>query len=113
MKRISKKALALSLLASVVLTVLGTVPVSAASNPAEAILTCDSRATIIADLKNGYSEQPIALGVTSAGTVMELWTAADGDTWTLVVTLGNGDSCVVGAGDGWTNLQKTANGKIL
>lgn len=80
---------------------------------AEAILTCDMREAIISDLKNGYSEQPVALGVTSAGTVMELWTAANGDTWTLMVTLTDGNSCVIGAGDSWTTIQRTAIGKIL
>lgn len=79
----------------------------------EAILTCNTRAAITGDLQNGYAEQPIALGVTSAGTVMELWTTANGNTWTLIVTMSNGDSCVVGAGDDWTTIQKTAAGKDL
>ena len=79
----------------------------------ETFLQCNSRASIVGDLKNGYSEQPIALGVTSAGTVMELWTAANGNTWTLIVTLTNGDSCVIGAGDGWTTIEKTAKGEDL
>lgn len=80
---------------------------------AEALLMCDSRTKIIADLKQGYAEQPIALGVTSAGTVMELWTAAEGNTWTLIVTLNDGNSCVVGAGDSWTNIGETAAGLVL
>jgi len=80
---------------------------------AQAVLLCNSRSAIIADLKDGYAEQPTALGVTSAGTVMELWTAPGGNTWTLVVTMTNGDSCIVGAGDGWTDIQKEAKGEVL
>lgn len=108
-------------LAAVLLTVGAAAP-AAANEPSvnnavpqgtEAILVCNSRAAIIADLKDGYSEQPTALGVTSAGTVMELWTAPGGNTWTLVVTMTNGDSCVVGAGDGWTTIQKEAKGEVL
>ncbi len=79
---------------------------------AEAI-TCNARAEIVKDLKGGYSETPIALGVTSAGTVMELWQAAGGATWTIVVTLPNGDSCVVGAGNDWMPIQQQASkGKV-
>ena len=85
----------------------------ASEDGAQAVLVCNTRAAIIADLKDGYSEQPTALGVTSAGTVMELWTAPGGNTWTLVVTMTNGDSCVVGAGDGWTDIQKEAKGEVL
>ena len=85
----------------------------AANAIAEDILYCDSRPTVIADLKKGYAEEPTALGVTTAGTVMELWTSTNGKTWTLIVTLTNGRSCVVGAGDDWTSIQKTARGKIL
>lgn len=85
----------------------------AANSLAKTILDCDSRPAVIADLEKGYSEKPAAMGVTTVGTVMELWTSANGDTWTLIVTLTNGRSCVVGAGDNWTRIQKTAKGKIL
>jgi hypothetical protein len=79
---------------------------------AEAI-TCDARAEIVKDLKGGYSETPVALGVTSAGTVMELWQAPGGATWTIVVTLPNGDACVVGAGNDWMPIQQQASkGKV-
>ena len=43
---------------------------------------------------------------------MELWTARDGETWTLIVTLPDGNSCVVGAGQDWMTMQKTAKGKL-
>ncbi len=73
---------------------------------------CGDRAAIAADLQQSHDENPAALGVTSAGTVMELWTARDGETWTLIVTLPDGSSCVVGAGQDWMAVQRTAKGKV-
>ena len=71
-------------------------------------ITCNTRAEIIKDLNGGYSETPVALGVTSAGTVMELWQAPGGVTWTIVVTLPDGSSCVIGAGNDWVPIKQTA-----
>ncbi len=77
------------------------------------ILTCDLRSKIIADLQKGYEEHPTAQGVTNAGTVMELWTGHEGDTWTLIVSLTDGRSCVVGAGESWSTIRQSARGKLL
>jgi hypothetical protein len=73
---------------------------------------CGLRDEIAADLKQSHKETPIALGVTSVGTVMELWTARDGATWTLIVTLPDGNSCVVGAGQDWMSMQQSARGEL-
>jgi len=87
-----------------------------APSPASAQMTqemgCGQRAEIAADLKQTHDETPIAIGVTSVGTVMELWTARDGETWTLIVTLPDGNSCVVGAGQDWMSVQRAAKGKL-
>jgi hypothetical protein len=73
---------------------------------------CGLRAEIADDLKKSHDETPIALGVTSVGTVMELWTARDGETWTLIVTLPDGNSCVVGAGQDWMSVRRAAKGEL-
>ncbi len=49
-----------------------------------------------------YAEQPTAMGLASNGGVIELFTAPDGATWTLVLTMPNGSSRLVAAGEGWT-----------
>ena len=77
-----------------------------------ATMGCGLRSDIAAELKQTHEENPIALGVTSVGTVMELWTARDGETWTLLVTLPDGSSCVVGAGQDWMAVQRAAKGKL-
>ena len=77
------------------------------------LITCDVRAKIVDQLKDGYSETPVGLGVTSGGGVMELWTAQDGKTWTIIVTTNKGDSCVIGAGGDWMPVEKQALGRLL
>lgn len=98
--------------AGLVLSLMTMLSLGAASSNAQeesGTITCSSRADMIKDLKGGYSEQPVALGVTSAGTVMELWKATGGETWTIVVTLPSGESCVVGAGHDWVPIKQEAS----
>jgi len=52
-------------------------------------------------LAKKYQERRVAVGVTSAGGLVEVLTSADGGTWTILVTAPNGQSCIVSAGEGW------------
>jgi hypothetical protein len=62
---------------------------------------CNARDTLTRDLKTDHAEMPIGLGVTDAGTVIELWKSSNGSTWTLLLTMPNGTSCIVSAGKDW------------
>ena len=62
---------------------------------------CNLRARLIEQLAERYREAPIALGVDSGGSLIEVLAAADGSTWTIVVTSPQGRSCMVAAGEGW------------
>ncbi len=64
------------------------------------------RSVLIQRLITGFGEQPVQLGLSSNGWVLELFTSADGTTWTLVRTLTNGMSCMMDAGAHWTELPK-------
>ena len=75
-------------------------------------LLCGLRPTIVAGLQQEYAENPAALGVTSPGTVIELYTTTDGGTWTLIVTLGDGTSCVVAAGGEWSDVKPSNPGTL-
>ena len=70
------------------------------------------RAAIVEQLASQYAEKPAELGVTSEGAVLELFMSDDGATWTLVVTLPNGMSRVIGAGEGWFGRQQLAKGRV-
>lgn len=74
-------------------------------------IACTERLALATKLKSLYAEKPIGLGVTAAGTLMELWQSREGDTWTLLLTLPDGNSCIVGSGNGWMmNNLKTFKG---
>ena len=69
------------------------------------------RARIVEALQARYDERPAALGVTEEGAVIELFHGTDGTTWTLVLTLPNGFSRIVAAGEDWMPLPLPVKGQ--
>ena len=74
--------------------------------PASAQGACNPRADVLAHLAKKYREVPVAIGVTNKGALVEVLTTADGKTWTIIVTLPNGTSCLVAAGEGWRSVPR-------
>jgi hypothetical protein len=68
-------------------------------------LLCDQRASIIGRLAEKFRESPIAIGVASTGGIIEVLTAGDGGTWTIIVSYPNGTSCLIAVGEGWRALR--------
>ena len=62
---------------------------------------CSARTQLIGQLANQYSEVPVAMGLASNGGVIEVLTAKSGLTWTIVITMPNGTTCMVAAGESW------------
>ena len=62
---------------------------------------CDARDRVMSHLATQYDETPVAVGVTNRGTLLEVLSTANGSTWTIVVTMPDGISCLVAAGEGW------------
>ena len=62
---------------------------------------CDQRDNVLGLLAERYRELPIAVGVTSEGSLVEVLTDAKGGTWTIIVTSPEGLSCLVLSGEGW------------
>jgi hypothetical protein len=75
--------------------------VEAASGP-----VCGDRSKVIDNLSAKYNEEPSAFGVSSNGGLVELLTAPDGKTWTLLFTYPNGPSCFVASGEAWQDLKE-------
>jgi hypothetical protein len=71
---------------------------------------CDARSEVLGHLAGKYHESPVALGLATNGGVVELLTAVDGKTWTIVITLPNGQTCLVAAGENWENQPQAALG---
>jgi len=78
----------------------------------EALKLWADRNIVVDQLAKAYAEAPRALGITSDGAVLELFTAGDGKTWTIVVTLPNGMSRIVATGHNWMHQPLLANGRV-
>jgi hypothetical protein len=98
-----KIALAIAALAAV------TLPLS--PPPAQAQPQCDQRAEVLKVLQQKYKEQPVALGVTHNGGLVEVLTTGNGTTWSIIVTTPQGMSCLVAAGEGWKAMQAAVLGE--
>ena len=62
------------------------------------------RADVVEHLDSRHSETPIARGLGSNGAVYEVFSTHDGATWTIIMTLPNGKSYMLGSGEYWTSV---------
>lgn len=70
------------------------------------------RSEIMSSLSKSYTEAPIGLGLAANGAVIELFTTPDGATWTLIMTLPNGLSQILGSGEAWITIPKPVKGRV-
>lgn len=63
-------------------------------------------AAVASQLGAQYGEVLTAAGVDSNGNLVQVY-SSDGGTWTIVVTIPGGPSCIVSAGEGWVR-ERTA-----
>lgn len=74
------------------------------SRSAHAQINCDVRKNLLAMLDTGFAEKPVAIGLATTGSVVELLISSDG-TWTILVTKPSGIACVAAAGEQWQDLN--------
>ncbi len=74
---------------------------------------CTDRSSAIKHLSKNYQEQPVAMGLASSGGVIEVLTNDKGSSWSIIVTLPTGVTCLVASGAGWEALQPVASDKYL
>lgn len=81
------------------------VATAAFASGAQAAPACGKRDDVLAQLSERYREAPVGIGVAGNGGLIELLTASTGVTWTLIITLPNGPTCLLAAGQDWQPLQ--------
>ncbi len=70
---------------------------------------CQDRGAVLAKLASKYSETPVAIGMASNGGVLEVLAAhADASTFTIIVTMPNGISCMLASGENFEMLPADA-----
>jgi hypothetical protein len=85
-----------------------TLTAAAAGGGAVSERTCSTRTNVLKHLAHKYSEAPIAVGLAENGGVIEVLTSNEGGTWTIIITMPDGTSCMVAAGEDWEQLPKLA-----
>ena len=85
------------------LATLAAAPASAQSAP-----VCSERESALKHLAEKYSEVPVAMGVASNGSLVEVLTNDKGTSWTIILTKPGGISCIVAAGEGWVSRKRLA-----
>lgn len=62
---------------------------------------CADRTAITERLKTGYGEQYVGGGLRNEESIFEVWQSDEHGTWTILMTLPDGRSCVMAAGTNW------------
>lgn len=100
-----------SVFAGLVLSVVASSGSAVAAQPNQA--NCTDRTSALSHLSKAYKEQPVAMGLASSGGIVEVLTNGEGTTWSIIVTMPSGVTCLVASGEGWEALQPIADGKML
>ena len=64
---------------------------------------CASRDAAIQHLAKKYAEAPVAIGLANNGGVLEVL-SSDGGSWTIILTMPNGVSCMLATGQSWESV---------
>ncbi len=76
---------------------------AALAPPVAAQTACADREHVVARLAEYYGEKLDALGLRTDRELIEIWSSDQDGTWTILMTLPDGTSCVVAFGTGWTS----------
>ncbi len=71
-------------------------PAAAAAQP-----VCAKHAEVVKQLGGQHAESQVALGLAANGGVVEIYSTEDGATWTMVITMQNGITCMMASGEAW------------
>lgn len=73
--------------------------------------SCTERTTVLKQLAGQYSEAPVAMGLANNGGVIELLNSRDRTTWTLIITMPDGLTCPIAAGQSWESIPTLAGSR--
>lgn len=92
---------------------LGAVGAGLASPAHARPLPCAERNDVIGRLGREYGESVVARGLTARGNLLEITAAADGRSWTIIVSTPGGATCLVTAGEAWQAVEPQAPGESM
>lgn len=69
---------------------------------------CAQRGAVVERLKDRYGETVQSMGLAQNNGLVELFASTDSGTWTIVITLPNGMTCLVAAGSAYEPIEQAA-----
>lgn len=63
--------------------------------------TCGDRTAIVERLETGFGESRTGAGLSTQNGIVEVFASEETGTWTIILTLPTGQSCLVAAGNSW------------
>jgi hypothetical protein len=80
---------------------LGLAGMLAAADIAHGAPQCDTRDRVMALLADRYNETRIGVGIAGQSTVIELFAADTTGTWSITITLPDGQMCLMASGSNY------------
>ena len=69
---------------------------------------CTKRTDVVEHLAGKYKEAPMAIGLADNGGVIEVLSSQTGTSWTIIITMPSGTSCMIAAGENWEKNPQVA-----
>ena len=70
--------------------------------------SCANREMIVDRLQSKYGESRQSAGLNQNNGMVEVFASTETGTWTILVTMPNGMSCLMAAGKAWQNVTEAA-----
>jgi hypothetical protein len=78
--------------------------VGLSTQPGQAQPSCAPHEDVARLLGESYGESPVAFGVTGEGRLVEIFSSDGGGSWTIVLTTGGGQACIMASGTDWADV---------
>jgi hypothetical protein len=79
--------------------------------PARAAPQCDGYDRVATLLADTYGEALTGQGIAGGGAILQLFAHPEGDTWSIVVVLPDGQACLMASGKSWETMAATPAGE--
>jgi len=83
---------------------------SVAPSPAAAQPVCAKHAEVVKQLGGQHAESQAAWGLAANGGVVAIYSTEGGATWTMVITMPNGITCMMASGEAWESIPASLPG---